>query len=119
MSGLFGTVDFATLRIEPEEFQKIAESASYRAPGGIGYRFLGQAGLAHLALHSEPAGLDQPLLDARSQVCVVLDGRLDNRPELIARLEPAEGSAASDAGLLLAAYLEWGVDCTDHLLGDF
>jgi asparagine synthase (glutamine-hydrolysing) len=119
MSGIFGIVDFATPRIEPEEFRNIAESASYRAPGGIGYRFLGQAGLAHLALHSGPTGLDQPLLDTRGQVCVVLDGRLDNRPELIAQLEPAEGSATSDVGLLLAAYFEWGVACTDHLLGDF
>lgn len=119
MSGLFGTVDFATLRIEPEEFQKIVESASYRAPGGIGYRFLGQAGLAHLALHSGAGGLEQPLVDPRSQVCLVLDGRLDNRSELIAQLEPAEGAATSDAGLLLAAYLEWGVACADHLLGDF
>lgn len=119
MSGLFGVVDFAASRIEPENFRSIVESASYRAPGGIGYRFLGEAGFAHLALHSGPTGLDQPLLDARGQVCVILDGRLDNRPELIAHLEPAQGSATSDAGLLLAAYLEWGVACTDHLLGDF
>jgi asparagine synthase (glutamine-hydrolysing) len=119
MSGLCGVVDFAVLRIEPEDLRSMAESASYRAPAGIGYRFLGEAGFAHLALHSGAAGLDQPLVDSQSQVCVVLDGRLDNRPELIARLEPAEGSDASDVQLLLAAYLEWGVACTDHLLGDF
>jgi asparagine synthase (glutamine-hydrolysing) len=119
MSGLCGVVDFAVLRIEPEDLRSMAESASYRAPAGIGYRFLGEAGLAHLALQSGAAGLDQPLVDSQGQVCVVLDGRLDNRSELIARLEPAEGSRASDVKLLLAAYLEWGVACTDHLLGDF
>jgi asparagine synthase (glutamine-hydrolysing) len=115
MSGLFGVVDFAAPRIEPEEFRRLAELASYRAPGGITCHFLGSAGLAHLALH--PA--DRPLLDLQQQICVLWDGRLDNRPELIARLSPAKGSEASDTDLLLAAYLEWKEACTDHLLGDF
>lgn len=51
--------------------------------------------------------------------CVVLDGRLDNRADLIALLRPAEGTAVSDSGLLLEAYQRWGDACTDHLLGDF
>ncbi len=119
MSGVFGIVDFAALRIEPEAFRRMAESAAYRAPGGIGYRFLGEAGLAFLALHPEEGGLEQPLLDPQRQVCALFDGRLDNRPDLIARLAPRGGADASDAALLLAAYLEWGEACTDHLLGDF
>lgn len=115
MSGLFGVVDLAAPRIDPEELRRLAEWASYRAPGGITYSFLGNAGLAHLALH--PA--DRPLLDPQRRICVLFDGRLDNRPELIARLSPARGSEASDTELLLTAYLEWGATCTDHLLGDF
>ncbi len=121
MSGLCGIVDFAQPRVDPEPLRHMAESSSYRAPGGIAYRFLGEAGLAHQALRT-PVGkavLDQPLLDVQHQVCLVMDGRLDNRAELIGRLEPVEGQAVSDAGLLLAAYLEWGEACVDHLLGDF
>jgi asparagine synthase (glutamine-hydrolysing) len=117
MSGLFGIVSFAALRIEPNELRALAAAASYRAPGGIGYRCLGEAGLAHLARDS--GDQEQPLFDSAGQVCGVLDGRLDNRAELIAQLAPAEGPAASDARLLLAAYLRWGEACTDHLLGDF
>jgi asparagine synthase (glutamine-hydrolysing) len=115
MSGLFGVVDFAAPRIEPEGFRRLAELAAYRAPGGITCHFLGNAGLAHLALREE----DRPLLDPQRRICVLLDGRLDNRPELIARLSPARGLEASDAEILLAAYLEWDETCTDHLLGDF
>lgn len=115
MSGLFGVVDFAAPRIDPEELRRLAELASYRAPGGITCHVLGSAGLAYLALREE----DRPLLDAQRRICVLLDGRLDNRPELIARLSPAKGPKASDAELLLAAYVEWGAGCTDHLLGDF
>ncbi|HEX3557101.1 MAG TPA: asparagine synthase-related protein [Thermoanaerobaculia bacterium] len=121
MSGLCGVVDFAAPRIDPEGLRAMAESSSYRAPGGTGYLFLHEAGLAHQALQAPAAGarLDQPLLDSRHQIAVVMDGRLDNRSELIGRLDPVEGPAISDAGLLLAAYLRWGVACTDHLLGDF
>jgi asparagine synthase (glutamine-hydrolysing) len=121
MSGICGVVDFGSSRIDPESLWSIAESSSYRAPGGTGYLFLREAGLAYQALRapSAGAGLDQPLLDPRHQVCVVMDGRLDNRSDLIGRLDPAAGRSTSDAGLLLAAYLEWGIDCTDHFLGDF
>lgn len=114
MSGLFGVVDFAAPRVEPEELRRLAGLASYRAPGGLTCHFLEGAGLAHLALHEE-----RPLLDSKRRICVLLDGRLDNRPELIAKLSPAQGREASDAELLLAAYLEWGTACSDHLLGDF
>jgi asparagine synthase (glutamine-hydrolysing) len=117
MSGLCGLVDFVAPRMEPEDLRRLAESASYRAPGGIGYRYLAEAGLAHLARHA--ADRDQPLLDSAAQVCAVLDGRLDNRSELIAQLSPVEGAGASDVRLLLAAYLRWGEACTDYLLGDF
>ncbi|HSS49622.1 MAG TPA: asparagine synthase-related protein [Thermoanaerobaculia bacterium] len=121
MSGICGIVDFASSRIDPENLRSMAELSSYRAPGGIGYLFLKEAGLAYQALRAPSAGaaLDQPLLEPRHQVCLSMDGRLDNRSDLIDRLAPAEGRLISDAGLLLAAYLEWGVDCTDHLLGDF
>ncbi|MFL6258779.1 MAG: asparagine synthetase B family protein [Thermoanaerobaculia bacterium] len=115
MSGLFGVVDFAAPRVEPEGFRRLAELGSYRAPGGITCHFLGNAGLAYLALREG----DRPLHDPQRQICVLLDGRLDNRPELLARLSPARGAEASDAELLLAAYLEWDETCTDRLLGDF
>ena len=114
MSGLFGVVDFAAPRIESEGFRRLVERASYRAPGGITCHFLEHAGLAHLALHEE-----RPVLDSQRRIGLLFDGRLDNRPELIARLSPAKGVDASDAEILLAAYLEWGEACADPLLGDF
>lgn len=121
MSGIMGVVDFGAPRIDPVDLRSMAELSSYRAPGGTGYLFLNEAGLAFQALQAPApgAGLDQPLLEPRHQVCLVIDGRLDNRSDLIGRLGPADGQATSDAALLLAAYLEWGVECTGHLLGDF
>lgn len=52
-------------------------------------------------------------------VCVVFDGRLDNREELLARLGETNRPYQPDSLLLTWAYLRWGVDCVQHLLGDF
>jgi asparagine synthase (glutamine-hydrolysing) len=122
MSGICGVVDFAAPRLDGGVLRRMAESSAYRGPDGIRYRFSGSAGLAHLALQStaESALAEQPLFDDESQVCVVLDGRFDNRSEL-AGLLPAfvPLDLISDARLLLAAYSRWGDACAEHLLGDF
>lgn len=50
-------------------------------------------------------------------VVLAADARLDNRDELVDLL--AADRDASDAELILAAYLLWGEDCPQRLLGDF
>ncbi len=52
---------------------------------------------------------------------IVLDGRLDNRPEVISGLNinPLEGSHFSDAALVLYAYGRWGEHCFEHFIGEF
>ena len=116
MSGLFGVVDFAA-PYRAGGISRARECASYRAPGGIGYRFLGEAG--SLICASPATGRPAAPRSRSPRSASVLDGRLDNRSELIAQLAPAEGTSGSDVRLLLAAYLRWGEACTDHLLGDF
>ncbi len=64
-----------------------------------------------------------------SQLSVVICGRLDCRAELWRQLDrrstgdavealPAEATS-SDAALVLAAYERFGLDCTEHLFGDW
>lgn len=55
---------------------------------------------------------------SRDNLHVVLDGRFDNRNELIKCLELSEGTY-SDGNLLLASYLKWGKRCPEFLVGDF
>ncbi len=45
------------------------------------------------------------------------DARIDNRRELIQKLNASQ--TATDAELILLAYEMWGEDCVNHLLGDF
>ncbi|MEN9576601.1 MAG: hypothetical protein RL514_4456 [Verrucomicrobiota bacterium] len=57
---------------------------------------------------------------AASGVRLCAWARIDNRDELLAQL-PADlhPLAATDTGLILAAYLKFGPDLCQHLLGDF
>lgn len=111
MSGLLGLVDLSGAPVEPELLRSLAEASAYRAPGGITLQIFHEAGLAHFALHTA----DRPVFDSR--ISILFDGRLDNRPELLARL--GQDPESPDAALIRAAYLEWGDGCLERLLGDF
>ena len=63
----------------------------------------------------------QPLKVKGLPFRIVLDGRLDNRPDLLDQLNipPAEGKRLSDAALILRAYDRWGETCFEHFIGDY
>ena len=70
-------------------------------------------------LHEEDYNDKQPLL-GRSGIRLVLDGRIDNRGDLARQLglEPA-AIQWPDSAYVLASFEKWGVECTEHLLGDY
>ncbi|WP_159015893.1 asparagine synthase-related protein [Cognatiluteimonas profundi] len=59
--------------------------------------------------------------DPASGCHVVADARLDDRIDLAGALglSPGDARQASDASLILQAWLRWGTDCVDRLEGDF
>ena len=63
----------------------------------------------------------EPPLIGGGKVMLAADVRIDNRSELIARLgtDAARAAAQSDSALLLEAWLKWGEQCLDHIVGDF
>ena len=58
-----------------------------------------------------------PLVDDR--FVMAWDGRIDNRPDVIRRLDGRAERDTTDAALVLAAYERWGLKCLDALVGDF
>jgi asparagine synthase (glutamine-hydrolysing) len=92
-------------------------------PDGAEHWIDGPVGLGHRMLCTTPESLQekQPFLDEASNLCLTLDGRVDNRDELRAALE-AKGlrvRANTDAELVLRAYECWGEGCPERILGDF
>ena len=102
----------------------VVDALGHHGPDGRRTVELGWAMLSHLHLLTTPeeVGEDQPARSDDARVHVAFDGRLDNRDELTRRLglEPTEAREATDAQLVLAAYLRWGApDCFATLLGPF
>ena len=63
----------------------------------------------------------QPLSDESGGLFLTLDGRVDNREEVIAELE-SKGARLrdnTDAELVLRAYECWGSECPQKIIGDF
>jgi len=98
---------------------------AFRGPHGQQLWAGGSAGLGHALMRStrESERERQPLtVDQRAWI--VADARVDGRQELIRSLAEESASEhwiadASDAELILRAYLAWGEGCLERLWGEF
>jgi asparagine synthase (glutamine-hydrolysing) len=62
----------------------------------------------------------QPFRHAETGCVITADARLDNRDELLCSLDlEVRDSCIGDGKLILLAYLKWGENSLDRLLGDF
>jgi asparagine synthase (glutamine-hydrolysing) len=122
VSGILGLFNLDGQPVEFNELRDMASLLTRRGPERTGIWHSGSVGLGHTLLATTPEMLveDIPLEHPQSGCVITGDVRLDNREELLARLRIDERPAATgDAGLVLAAYLEWGEACVEHFLGDF
>ncbi len=99
------------------------ERLKHRGPDGRDEQMAGHVALGHWHFWTTPeeVGERQPLELAGMLFKIVLDGRLDNRSELLNSLhiEPQRGSRLSDAALILHAYAHWGEHCFERFIGEF
>ena len=85
----------------------------------------GMAGLGCRRLPAFAAGEDRPeaalRFDRDAGLVLAADARLDDRGALCAALgvPGAERPGLTDSDLILRAYVRWGRDCPNHLLGDY
>ena len=99
------------------------ECLKHRGPHGNDVLPADRVALGHCHFWTTPEeqGERQPLSLAGLPFRIVLDGRLDNREELFARLSipPADGKLLSDAALVLHAYDRWGEKCFEYFIGEY
>ncbi len=107
MSGIVGIFNLDARPAQDALLTRMSAALRHRGPDGEGRRVSGPAGFAwqHLWVTAEETGEIQPLV-GHSGAMLVMDGRLDNRDELLGalRLPPT----VSDAACALAAYEEAG-----------
>ncbi len=123
MSAISGIYHRNNTLVNQQQLAVMVEAVTHRGLDGTGYRVKGLVGLAHQMLHTTPESLreKQPLSDQSGELCLVMDGRVDNRVELGKELVSKGFSPRSDtdAELVLQAYQCWGEKCPEKIIGDF
>lgn len=113
----------SNIPVDPIVLERVMKRLHHRGPDGHDVCMTVHFAMGHWHFWTTPeeVGERQPLELVGLPFKVVMDGRLDNRPELIVGLNinPLEGSQISDAALVLHAYGRWGQDCFKHFIGEF
>ncbi len=124
MAGILGILNLDGAPVDPAILDRMTGALRHRGPDGVGRYVAANVGLVHLRFHTTPgaAAEGQPLRSADGEAVLVMDGRLDNRDDLLRELGadggPA-GSTDSDPALVLRAYQRWGTAFAARLIGDF
>jgi asparagine synthase (glutamine-hydrolysing) len=121
MSGIAGIYSADGRPADLNILDRMTDVMSARGPDGEGHWNGVGVALGHRMLRATPESRReaQPLCDDAGGLSLTLDGRLDNRDELIALLEAEGLRDQTDAELILRAYQKWGEQCPKKLLGDF
>lgn len=119
MSIQFGTLYPEGRPAATSELETIASATSRYAEDGCEVRVRGRVGMGFQPFHthSRSALGSQPLVTACGDM-VTLDGRIDSYGDLCGMLG-LDGRQASDAELIHAAFLKWGVECFARIIGDW
>ena len=107
--------------VQDNDLLSMAQETPHRGPDGTSFFKHDHIGLGHLRLHTTTEALEEvlPFHEADTNLLMTADVRLDNRTELIDKLDDPLPTDLSDSQLILRAYQKWRADCVQHLLGDF
>ncbi len=122
MSGIAGIYYLDGRPVERGEIQRMLDSIAHRGRDGCGVWINGAVALGCQLLRVTPesAKETQPFIHP-SGIVAVFDGRLDNRKELLERLQNSTeiSTSSSDPAFVLAAYKVFGENFAKYLIGDF
>lgn len=122
MSAVFALYYLDGQQVDPEALRRAVDTMAHRGPDGGGAWNEGPVGLGHRMLHTTPESLHEtlPYTHASASFTITADARIDNRDELIARLDlERREQPVTDSQLILEAYCAWGESCVEELLGAF
>ena len=123
MSAIGGVFNFHNKPIDAEPVTRLWIGLSNRGPDGGDLVLDGIVGLCYRAFHTnrESRRESQPFVSRDGHV-LVLDGRIDNREELIEKLgglHREKKELTTDVEIVMAAFLKWGDDFPAFVVGEF
>jgi asparagine synthase (glutamine-hydrolysing) len=122
MSAIFGLVHLDNKPVDAGDLARMgAALQAHGTEGGSQWQH-GPVGLGQRQTIMTPQDRyeQQPTPSADGWCRLIVNGRLDNRPELLALFQ-MDGPAdmVTDSALILKAYERWGEACVHHLIGVF
>lgn len=122
MCGIAGELNWSK-KPNPAYLEPVIEAMIHRGPDAGALESLDYVVLGHrrLSVIDTRSVSNQPLWDVDRQACIVFNGEIYNFKQVRRELE-LQGSrftTRSDTEVILQAYLRWGVDCLDKLVGMF
>src|SRR5262249_40161883 len=96
MSAICVVINFDGEPVDRALLQRMADACAMRGPDGVRFSFSGNAGFAHLAMHTTPESFRelQPVIARNGDLIFAADARIDNRQELIQNLELSDPTDA-------------------------
>ncbi len=123
MSGILFQINHNGSPIDRKNFLNMFSRIEHRGGDGSNHVFMENAamGCHYFWTTPEDVGEIQPAISKERDIYLLLDGRIDNRPELISDLDidQKEASSLPDAGLVLKAYQKWQERIFAKLVGSF
>jgi asparagine synthase (glutamine-hydrolysing) len=123
MSGIAVIFNRDGAPVDPDAVDRMLSQIEYRGRDRRDRWIDGAVGLGHVMAHATPESTreQQPLTDDSGAFVLVLDGRIDNREELTDALSAAGVRLRddTDAELFLQAFLQWGEEALQKIVGDF
>jgi asparagine synthase (glutamine-hydrolysing) len=120
MSVQFGRWNFHGVPATPDYLASVRALVAPYGPDGEGRYCMGGVDLLYRFFHTtkESSQEQQPFV-SRSGAVINWDGRLDNREELVRKLNGGVSIAETDVSIVAAAYDRWETGCFRKLLGDW
>ena len=124
MCGIAGRVNFTSRApVDRRIVQSMCDLLAHRGPDGDGVLVEGHVGFGHrrLAIIDTSAAGRQPMTASGKRLWITFNGEIYNYRELRHILEQRGHvfETRTDTEVILAAYLEFGIECLDRLRGMF
>ncbi|MBD3276642.1 MAG: asparagine synthetase B, partial [Candidatus Marinimicrobia bacterium] len=120
MSGISGILNIDGNLVKREQLSFMISRMRHRGPDGQNIWCDDDVGLGHCLLRTTPESLYERQPYKHKNLVIAADARIDNRQELLEKLELAQTeSVIPDNELILHSYEKWGRECPEFLIGDF
>lgn len=123
MSAIAGIVNLDGRPVDPQDLHRMSSALRSLGRDREGMWATESAGFVHRLMRFTPEDRyeEQPLEHPESGTVLVADARVDYRQDLAVQLgiERSELDRTADSRLLISAWLKWGPDLVDQVLGSF